>query len=735
MPGPAGSLGLPEIVQLSGLMYSELGGIMRYWELPGFITLFGLVGLFSTPVRAEQPTKSARVFQQTENIVSLELAGNSLEEYPYFEFVRAFNGDAGIEIAVDPALHPEVSGLTAEIFVVEAKNAREWVNDPTLVDVRSTGAQTVVFSGTSIRDTVFSVSGPGELSSEAFLSETGAATGLGHGYDIIIDLNRNAVLDGGDYVDGFGEEAGAYVVHDTTAPGPLNVVEVGPYSVGEIFGIPSDETREMLYYPEGIQSMHPRPLVVIGHGSGHDFRWYGFIGHHLASYGYIVMSHENMDEPTVCLHTDAILELQDTIAGGVLAGKIDAGRIVWIGHSFGGISVVTQYDRLYRGDYVPVHFSIESIVLISSMLPTAGTGLDGAQPHDVNYHLWTASGDSLVDGSAGCDLCQTYQLYERATGWRMSTTVQGTGHAWFHDGTEQWGDWVEGPCQIGKENTHLIQQGLFLPLVEHFTDGSIAAEDFFTRQYERFHPIGVDTSNPCIVVTHECRQEPGNDRFVIDDFQTHPETTVSSSGAAVAFSVEHLTEGRLDDSNNDFVWTSADPFNGATQAGPNDDSRGVVFDWTDEDRFIQWALPPEARDTRAFTFISFRGAQGTRHPNTLANPGDETFTVTLQDGEGRTSSVNIGAYGGGLEQPYDRNGGWHNEMERIEIRLDDFLSGGTGLNLSNIVAIRFNVGPTWGSSKGRIVIDELDLYRVALPSAGSVIFINGFESGSTVAWR
>jgi hypothetical protein len=89
--------------------------------------------------------------------------------------------------------------------------------------------------------------------------------------------------------------------------------------------------------------------------------------------------------------------------------------------------------------------------------------------------------------------------------------------------------------------------------------------------------------------------------------------------------------------------------------------------------------------------------------------GDLTFSMTLRDGNNLSSSINIGAYGGGLEQPYQRQGGWHNEMERIRIRLNDFLRNGTGLYLTNIAAVRLDVGPSWGSDKGRIVIDELML--------------------------
>ena len=664
----------------------------------------------SHPARLMKPYPGAPAYGKLfPSVTRAQLAGNALSEYPFFEYVKAFNEDSTVEVAVDPTRFPGIVGRTGDIYVVEAKTPAAWASQPNLVDVTPKGALTVTFGGSTIQQNTFTVAGPYELDSSAFVEETHDYTGLGHGYDVVIDMNRNGKLDNHDYIDGFGPEAGLYVIHDTTRPGPLAVTEVPPYSVGTLFGIPADETKEILYYPTDIAGMEPRPLIVISHGCGHDFTWYGFIGHHMASYGYIVMSHQDFPVSTVLQHTDALLELQDTIAGGALDGKIDANRIIWIGHSFGAVSAVISYDKLYTGQYVPKHYTKDSIVLISSMLPPAPPASDGAVPHDVNFHLWTASGDTQVNGSPYSDYSQTYQLYERATGWRMSTTVQGTGHAWFHDGTEPWGDWFEGPNPIGKQNTHLIQLGLFLPLIKHFAEGNIPATDFFWRQYERFHPIGVDVSNPAIVVTHEYRPDPAGDVFFLDDYQSKHDVHTSSSGGKVTFTVKNLTEGRLDDNNWDFVWTSSDPFNGATQSGQYDDSRGVVFDWNEEDLYYEWEVIPERRDFTHYRYISFRGAQGTRHPYTLHELGDLTFTLTLRDGAGTPASINIGAYGGGLEQPYQRQGGWHNEMERIRIRLTDFMTNGSGLDLSDIIAVRLDVGPSWGSVKGRIVIDELML--------------------------
>jgi hypothetical protein len=658
-------------------------------------------------------------------ITKTELAGNSLTQYPFFEYVRAFNVNAPVKVAIDPTRFPAIVGDTCDIYVVNHKSASEWSANPTLVDVTPGGALTQTFSGTTIQANTFEVAPPSTLNANAGL-------GLGVAYDVVIDRDQNGTLNDGDFIDGLSGEAGFYVVHDTTSAGPLTVTEVDynlDSGVAMTFGIQAWTLGEDLYFPANIAAMGKLPLVVLGHGAGHDFTWYDHIGNHLASYGYIVVSHANDISSsfnaafTTIGHTDAFIDQAEAgaIASGALVGHIDTHRIVWIGHSRGAEGVAVAYDRLFDGASTPTHFSRSDIRLVSSMLPTDFNGTDVANPHDANYHLWTASGDSDVNGSAGdicnagLELCQTFHLVERATGYRQSTVVQGTGHGWFHD-EETEDPAFDGPCPLDENITHLIQLGYLLPLVKHYVEGNVPALDFLTRQYESFHPIGVSAANPCVVVSNEYHNGAAVGNFVIDDYQTQPGTGTSSSGGAVTFDVENLMEGRLDDNNTTFTWSAADPFNGATQAGAtdglttrSDNSRGVVFDWTDADRFYEWQVPAGANDFTRFLYLSLRGAQGTRHPNTTAVLGDLTFSVTLRDGGGATSTINIGAYGGGLEEPYQRGGGWHNEMETVRIRTTDFLNNASGLNLTNVVAVRLNFGPSSGSSRGRVVIDDLML--------------------------
>lgn len=656
-----------------------------------------------------------------------ELAGNPLTQYPFFEYVRAFNVNAPLHVAIDPTRFPAIAGDTCDVYVVDHKT--DWPASPGLTDVTPGGPMTRAFVAGNIQANTFEVAPASTLNANA-------GAGLGVAYDVVLDCDQNGSLTPGDFIDGLTNEAGLYMVHDITQPGPHAVTEEvynldATFAAG--FGIPATKLGQDLYFPTNAASMGLLPLVIISRGNGHDFRWYDHLGNHLASYGYVVMSHDNNTEPgdgtatamlTTIGHTDAFIAMAagGTVAGGALVGHLDARRIVWVGHSRGAEGVARAYHRLFAGTSTPANYSRADIKLVSSMLPTDFGGTATTHPRDVPYHLWTASGDRDVNGAAICfggQQCQTFHLHDRATAYRQSTVVQGTGHAGFHAGG---GDPVfDGPCPIGEANTHLIQQGHFLALLKHYVEGNVPALDFLTRQYESLHPIGVDTSNPCIEVSHEYRNASPVGNFIIDDYQTNTANNLSSSGGSVSFDVDNLTEGLLDDNNSDFAWTSTDPFNGATQGLATDDTRGVVFDWTGADRFYEWQVPGGAANFNLFSYLSLRGAQGTQHPNTGASTGELAFALTLRDGAGNTSRINVGAYGGGLTEPYARNGGWHNEMHVIRVRLTDFLTNGSPLDLGNIAAVRLEVGPSFGANEGRIVIDELMLTNDVSPLGFTIL--------------
>jgi hypothetical protein len=642
--------------------------------------------------------------------VDLELAGNALAQYPFFEFVRAFNADAAVQVAIDPTRFPAVVGQTCDIFVVADKSAADWAADPSLVDVRPAGPQTVTFVAGGIQDDTFTLAGPGQLPSSA------GTTALGRGYDVVLDCDQNASLGPPDYIDGrVPDRGGLYVVHDITTLGPLATTAVNYNVTGVTPGFESERT----FYPTAIGFMGQLPLVVISHGNGHNYTWYDYLEQHLASYGYIVMSHENNTEPgiesastTTLQHTDAMIGQQATIAGGVLNGHIDSTRIVWIGHSRGGEGVTRAYDRItdVPPSYNPANFTPASIRLISSIAPTDFLGPASANPHGANYHFIYGAADGDVNGGPTSDIADAFNVFERAEGFRDSHYLQGVGHNEFNccgpnDAT--------GPNLIGRPATQTIAKGYYLAVAKRYLDGSVPAKDFLWRQYERLRPIGALST---AVVDLEYKEPPSTGKFVIDDYQTEPAIGTSSSGGNVFTNTLNNVEGVLNDNNLTFTWLSSDPMNGMTRARSNDTTRGTVFDTgPSPPRSMQWTVVPAGQDFSAKAYLSFRACQGTRHPLTTAQLGDTSWYVMLRDAAGHASGpIRFNVNGGGIEEPYQRSGtgtgfGWQNEFETIRLRLTDFLTNGSLLDLSQIVAVRFN----WRSSSSiiaeRVGFDDLEV--------------------------
>ena len=427
------------------------------------------------------------------------------------------------------------------------------------------------------------------------------------------------------------------------------------------------------------------------------------------------MSHQNDTVPgietastTTLQHTAAIIALQASIGGGAFNGKLDSSRIMWIGHSRGGEGIVRAYDRIFDGTFVPSNYSLSSIKLLSSIAPTDFLGTNSANPHSAPYHLIYGAADGDVCGCPNSDIADSFNLYERALAERFSTYVHGADHNDFNCcGVNDF----SGPAgtSIGNAGAQAIAKGAFLAGVKYFIDGQPAAKEYLWRQYEDLRPIGVNAN---YIVDLDYR-DPSADNRIIDDFQTNAGTDLSSSGGAVAFTVSNPNEGILNDANTTFTWSTSDPRNGMTRGRTSDATKGFIFDWTTPST-LEWSVVEAQRDFSGHTYLSIRAAQGTRHPNTVALAGTALYNVTLVDNNGVSQTINIGAYKGGVQRPYQRTGfgtgaGWQNEFEVTRIRLTDFLTGGSVLDLSNIVSVRLSFGADGASVQGRLSVDDLML--------------------------
>ena len=701
----------PAMFFLPGGMTDKFGSYTTSSAIPSTPALLGLqlhlLGLILDPADPNGLDFSAAAsvtFGPAVDKIALDLAGNPLVQRPFFEFVRAFNAGTPVSVSVDPLKVPSVAGKTGDLYVVDARTAAEWDQSVALVDVSSGGAETVSFSLGGVAANTFVVD-TGSLA-------PGAGEVLGRGYDVVVDLDQDGKLSSGDLIDGYGDAAGFSVMRDLSLPGPYAVTE-GLYSGGSWLG-------QDIYYPSNIAGLGKLPLVVISHGNGHNYQWYDHIGYHLASWGFIVMSHQNNTGPgiqtaslTTLNNTDHLIRYQNLILGGALFGHLDARRIAWIGHSRGAEGVARAYDHLYDGTFTPLAFKLEDIQLISSIAPTDFLGTADSNPHGANYHLWVGQADSDVTGCANNDIAQSFHLLDRAEGTRQSTSLQGVGHAWFHDGGGS--SFATGPCLIGQVETHQIELGYVLPLVARYLRDNEPARDYLTRQYESFHPQSAPVQDPCVSVNLQYKEASSPTKRVFDDFESNPSLALASSGAAVSYTVTALSEGRLNDTNSAFSDDFGDPFNGFTTGLPSDNTHGIVFSADGQgDYELVFDVTAADADWSGFGQLSFRGCQATRHPFTTATLGDLVFDVELVDMAGHTSSLNIGAFGGGLEEPYQRTScgtgaGWGNEFETIRLPLGGFTADDALFDLSSVDKLIFRFGPSHGSTGGRIGLDDIEL--------------------------
>jgi hypothetical protein len=337
-------------------------------------------------------------------------------------------------------------------------------------------------------------------------------------------------------------------------------------------------------------------------------------------------------------------------------------------------------------------------------------------PGDVPYHMFVAGADDDVSGAPEPYYTQPRSIFERSVGPRQLTYIHGAGHGDLLSCCGELFIDASAPDLIGREETNRVARGYFLALAELYLRDNPAALEFFTRPYADFHPSGIAAN---VVVTNEYRRARSG-AVVLDDFETEASLDRSSSGGAVTFDVANAAEVLMKDNDSSLAWTGSQPSNGMTHARHDgDDPHGLVFDWSPgADHFYEQEVVAALRDFTDHEFLSFRATQGTRHPETVALAGPLSFTVTLRDEAGTSRSVALAEIAT-ITPPYARDGfgagvGWQNEFVTVRVRLTDFLVG-SEIDLSRIASVRFDFGASFGSERGRLGLDDIELVTASAP--------------------
>jgi hypothetical protein len=251
-----------------------------------------------------------------------------------------------------------------------------------------------------------------------------------------------------------------------------------------------------VYYPSSIAAQGALPLITVAHGHGFVYPQYSVIATHIASYGYIVMTHATDTGPgtqavsnSILEHTLALIAFQGIVGGGVLDGHIDASRIAWTGHSRGGEGIVLAYNRLLDGEFSQPYYNAGDIVLLSAMSPTNNEydRLVPLDPKNVAYSLWLVSADEDVRNHPLEEPTMSPVFWSRSTGAKQIISIYGSDHAAYIDANEP-SEEHGIPCTLSHEAEMRIIKGYFVPLLKRYTDASVPAKDFLWRQWENFRP-------------------------------------------------------------------------------------------------------------------------------------------------------------------------------------------------------------------------------------------------------
>ncbi len=671
--------------------------------------------LDASPTGCEQATSIALTARRDPG---LTVTPRALE--PRASFVDAFPHASVLRVGLDPIRFPvhHAEGSTAPVYVVEDRDRDAWLADPVLTDAliddpATTPERQVSAAGDTLVGNLF----------ELWTVDAGEELAPPGRFDIVIDWDADGTLSPGDTLDGL-DGPGFTAMPDLSLAGPWTprIDEVST----------SFFLTQRVYWPLELDDFDaPVPLVVISHGNGHEYDWYDFLGTHLASWGYVVMAHRNDTGPgvqsaasTTLSNTDAFVRNREQIAAPLGPG-VDDTRIVWIGHSRGAEGILIAHQRLRNGSANVQELTADDIVLLSSIAPTVFESVTTSSPGDVPMHLMSGSADGDVTGGvasfgAPCGICQWWRLLQDGTGPNTVTYLQGAIHNDFNCCGPNDGATISAP-KLGRIATHRYVRALYTALLASELRNDRAAGEYLRRLPEDLPLPLPDGAKAATQSRMSMDPTPSEGRW-LETFQSDaggPPSDpaagpwVSSEGLAVRTTALDYREGRLDDGNLNFAQNGNDPMNGMTQSDgdpPQIAARGAVLGW---DGPATWEidLPEDARDLTAFTHVSMRVAQVTRHPATVELNDTLGFAVALVDGSGNEVVLQTAPYGR-VTKPYPRGqlgagSGWANEFNSLRLPLVDFES--LGLDRADVHTLRLHFGGDVGSPVGRLGLDDVAL--------------------------
>lgn len=444
------------------------------------------------------------------------------------------------------------------------------------------------------------------------------------------------------------------------------------------------------------------PLVVFGHGRyslGVPNNYLGMTNllHHLATWGYVCIS-VNFDVVTslqssyqsgiphrgeLFLHAVNYMLQRNADASSLFHNRIDASKIILIGHSRGGggaISAVNQ--NLAAGS----PHSIRAVATISPV-DFSVQPVQAAVPHLTLYGTW--DGD-LLDGEGP-------RIWDGGvrTAAKQHVEIYGANHFHFTDSITYTGE----NSEITREDHNEIAQGY----INAFLDVHVRGRD---RWDWPLYLVGQKDMRPGV---DEYLQVLSSDFLTVDDGSPLNTEGSNNLGGPNASSTLALFDDRMLTSASDHFYNQ---------------SEGLLVHWDASGDELVLEFGPQNVST--YRRLEFRASQ---RPVDPSNPSDplhsfnaldtlKDFRVRLRDATGGTAEVAVRDYQGGLQYP-DLSGSipsgslfqYKSIPRSYRLPLVDF----TGVDLNQVqeVAFLFDRPNQTGfvNLTGAIAIDDVEFSR------------------------
>ncbi len=674
------------------------------------------------------------------------LVGQPLSKFPYFNHKNLFLEGDSLYFGIDPKRYPNHIGKEFDIYIVAHKSYIAWENNPILNELSGITEHVILQAG-SITDNTHLIWANMTLPSEAL-------PWLKH-YDVVMDFNMNGKYDKeDDILDFLGDSevgdllsTGGFTL--ARAPDTLGTMEVNsktysgldyavnvPCKCAE--AVTSSDTaskveevkmNSIITYPvdsDGSVSseLDTYPVVFLAHGRQaieYGMTGLDWVAEHLASRGFICVSIDlcNKMNNGYCKlefgqrirHRADIIKEQierllntsdDPFIVNQLRPKIDKNNIGLIGHSRGGEAVIAA-ENIFQELPEP-GYEIKALVTLS---PTdvSQNGFTGKEIHNVSCGPFRATVPHLtVFGTRDHILPfgPAFRQKDKSSSAKYAVTLYGGNHNYFNTRTPY--DDVPTELPLNPEDqlqlSRYEQEALTKGMILSFLNIYLKKEDAYLPILSGHTQLHSQRRIKQIVTTSYQPAGWSNVRKSVDNFEENSHFNNNLDGLNITSSPAIQQEELLNYENNHSAHYT----------------NGVRVKWLEQGQpYIRFNIGN--KNASYYQFLNFRitqryqpnlGIPDAPYPLNLEYERQPIF-ITLTDTNGNESEkIDASAYYPEIIPFPDIAQTIHHPKSiflSVVIPLEAFTFGDSGLDLSNLAAIKFFFNE---ESLGDLNIDDLE---------------------------